>query len=283
MVKTRTHTERNRAIHAQTGAFTLIELLVVIAIIAILAALLLPAFSRAKEQGKSAYCMNSLHQIDIAMKLYEDDHDGWLHHSTAGQPPNHGKWYMSPRMKLARRVIDDPNSPDAYWGVAYYAYVGKQVGLWRDPAAKVIDEWRWDYKFSPDFWLDGSYGINGRFFTAVRQQTPTAVRPRRRTELMAPAETIIAQDAAEHRLEADGTATTNDALATNPGVKQNLGEWRLSGRWGLYYPEYEIIQEWFRHGKNNTVWGDGHVSSIPMTDIAEKYMGSIHWYTGLPR
>ena len=36
------------------------------------AALLLPALSRAKEQGKSAYCMNSLHQIDIAMKLYEE-------------------------------------------------------------------------------------------------------------------------------------------------------------------------------------------------------------------
>ena len=282
-MKTRSQTDGNRVVIAQSSAFTLIELLVVIAIIAILAALLLPALSKAKEQGKSAYCINSLRQIDIAMALYEDDNEGWLHHTPVGSPPNHGKWYMNPRMQAARKVIDDPNSSDAYWGVAYYAHAGKQVRLWRDPAARVVDEWRWDYKFSPDFWLDGAYGINGRFFSAVQRSGATGVHPRRRNELDAPTETILVQDAGEHRLEADGAATTNDALGCNPGVTRNLSEWRLSGRWGLYYPEYEIIQEWFRHGKNNTLWGDGHVGSIPITDNAEKLMGTIHWYTGLQR
>ena len=282
-MKTRSQTDWNRSVVAQARAFTLIELLVVIAIIAILAALLLPALSKAKEQGKSAYCINSLRQIDIAMALYEDDNEGWLHHTPVGSPPNHGKWYMNPRMQAARKVIDDPNSSDAYWGVAYYAHAGKQVRLWRDPAARVVDEWRWDYKFSPDFWLDGAYGINGRFFSAVQRSGATGVHPRRRNELDAPTETILVQDAGEHRLEADGAATTNDALGCNPGVTRNLSEWRLSGRWGLYYPEYEIIQEWFRHGKNNTLWGDGHVGSIPITDNAEKLMGTIHWYTGLQR
>ena len=282
-MKTRSQTDGNRVVIAQSSAFTLIELLVVIAIIAILAALLLPALSKAKEQGKSAYCINSLRQIDIAMALYEDDNEGWLHHTPGGSPPNHGKWYMNPRMQAARKVIDDPNSSDAYWGVAYYAHAGKQVRLWRDPAARMVDEWRWDYKFSPDFWLDGAYGINGRFFSAVQRSGATGVHPRRRNELDAPTETILVQDAGEHRLEADGAATTNDALGCNPGVTRNLSEWRLSGRWGLYYPEYEIIQEWFRHGKNNTLWGDGHVGSIPITDNAEKLMGTIHWYTGLQR
>ena len=282
-MKTRSQTDGKRCVIAQASAFTLIELLVVIAIIAILAALLLPALSKAKEQGKSAYCINSLRQIDIAMALYEDDNEGWLHHTPVGSPPNHGKWYMNPRMQAARKVIDDPNSSDAYWGVAYYAHAGKQVRLWRDPAARMVDEWRWDYKFSPDFWLDGAYGINGRFFSAVQRSGATGVHPRRRNELDAPTETILVQDAGEHRLEADGAATTNDALGCNPGVTRNLSEWRLSGRWGLYYPEYEIIQEWFRHGKNNTLWGDGHVGSIPITDNAEKLMGTIHWYTGLQR
>jgi prepilin-type N-terminal cleavage/methylation domain-containing protein len=66
--------------------FTLIELLVVIAVIAILAALLMPVFDKAREAARKADCLNNLAQINRALLMYADDHADVIRGLTNNDP-----------------------------------------------------------------------------------------------------------------------------------------------------------------------------------------------------
>jgi prepilin-type N-terminal cleavage/methylation domain-containing protein len=73
-----------------TSGFTLIELLVVIAIIAILAAMLLPALSRAKEKAKQISCMSNLRQVGVGITMYTSENNNYL--PVCGWPSGQNPW-----------------------------------------------------------------------------------------------------------------------------------------------------------------------------------------------
>ena len=82
--------------------FTLIELIIVIAIIGILAAILLPALARAREQGRRVSCMSNLTQIGMAIHMYASEHDNTL-------PWSGGHDNAECLMTLYNHYVFDPN------------------------------------------------------------------------------------------------------------------------------------------------------------------------------
>jgi len=135
-------------------AFTLIELLVVIAIIAILAAMLLPALSRAKAQSKKTSCSNQLRQLAIGLTIYAGDNNEYLltvqpADGVVGTPNNPEPYNQvaidAPEAKMAASVYLDPTKTNSYmmWCCPSIPEAGLTIPNWN----KKEQQWDLGYQY----------------------------------------------------------------------------------------------------------------------------------------
>lgn len=241
-----------RARFGITGGFTLIELLVVIAVIAILAAILFPVFSSARDSGKRARCSVQLKQLLSAAQMYADDNSGRYVPAARDVWESGGgleRWHGS--RESVFQDFDPRKGP-------LWTYMARSGGLKQCPGVPLKGSR--DFEGSYDVVAFeagcGGYGYNKDYVggTYYRNHGPDAARLASLTsDIYSPSKTVMFADTAMARRD---PATKRTVL-----IEYSFAEPPS----GFASPSIH-----FRHnGCASVGWCDGHVSAEKMTFTRE--------------
>ncbi len=228
-------------------AFTLVELLIVITVIAILAALLLPALSTARDRAKRTTCLNNLKQIDLGLRMYSDDSND-----------------ASPSTNQAANY-----AAFAYYRVLMQNYIGQkgppspQAGLFVCPA----DAFHYNFNDGPWSFVNGgvyqeSYANYSSYaFNGVNQKTNFAA--------------LVSNLVASGSIPAGplpGIGGLKLSAIKHPARTILVMEWPARFPYSWHQPKQpvsDIANRYFNNALDEIGFVDGHVASTKMYYLGE--------------